>query len=208
MRTTFEDYLSNNNCGNGIDIFSSEVAFIGVDLQNDFGNPKGSLYVKGGELLGNIAIITSEYFEDGIVFWTKDWHPINHCSFKENGGIWPVHCVQNESGSEILDIIDILPEDKIICKGTSPDVDSYSAFFDNDKKTATNLHSLLQENGIKKLFVMGIATDYCVKFTVLDALKLGYEVALYLPGCVGVASDTTEAAIKEMEECGAIIITE
>ena len=208
MRMTLKDYLKN--------VKDDNTALIGVDLQNDFGDPKGSLYVKGGEKLGEISCMLADEFANmwDRVFWTQDFHPKNHCSFKDNGGVWPTHCVQDEWGSEIMFSVVPLEDDTFIFKGTDPAVDSYSAFFDNDKKTQTILHETLQKLGIKKLLVMGIATDYCVKFTALDALKLGYEVALYLPGCVGVGpipgvtDKTVDDAIKEMEDAETVIVTE
>jgi len=204
MRMTSKDYFDKHTKNN---VFGLEYAFIGVDLQNDFGHKDGTLYVKGGEELDEVGNEVPDRF-DANVFWTQDWHPANHCSFKTNGGIWPVHCVQYKWGSQILDGIFALFGDVYIKKGEDQNVDSYSAFFDNDKKKQTALHGLLQGIGVKKLLVMGIATDYCVKFTVLDAISLGYEVYVYLPGCRGVSPETTEAAIKEMEAAGAIIIEE
>lgn len=186
-----------------------DTAMIAVDLQNDFADPKGSLYVKDGEKLADIANKwASEFGSKSIVCWTKDYHPKDHCSFKENGGLWPTHCVQKKWGSKIISNIKLFDDDFFIKKGVHADVDSYSAFFDNEKKRETKLHKMLQEYNIRYVFVMGLATDYCVKFTVLDALQLGYGVYLYLPGCRGVNinSDDSDKAVIEMENSGAVII--
>lgn len=214
MRMTLKQYFDSNSFMNDDErvSFKDDVAFIGVDLQNDFGNQKGSLYVQGGEAMEDVAIFVADHFDPSYVFWTKDWHPANHCSFKDNGGIWPTHCVNEEWGSELLPGIFTFVEDTFILKGTDPLIDSYSAFFDNEKKKKTELDDLLKGKNIKKLVIMGIATDYCVKFTVLHALELGYEVALFLPGCVGVGpipgvtDKTVNDAVLEMEKAGAVIL--
>lgn len=204
MRITEAEYLKN--------FFNPiETAMIGIDLQNDFADPKGALYVKDGEKLADIANKwASEFGSKSIVCWTKDYHPKDHCSFKENGGSWPKHCVKKQWGSEFHRDLEILDDDFVIFKGYNSNIDSYSAFFDNDKKQETLLHVTLQDRKVYSLFVMGLATDYCVKFTVLDAIELGYKVFVYLPGCraVNVNPDDGEKAVKEMEDAGAIIIEE
>ena len=200
MRMTLEEYMDKK--------MNIDVAFIGVDIQNDFGHPKGSLYVKGGEELVNVAVGIVENFAEGLVFWTKDRHPDDHCSFLVNGGIWPVHCVKGKWGNNFLRGLPVDDGDTIIFKGEDSNVDFYRAFFDKDSKKETELKTILQEEEVTQLFVMGLATDYCVKFTVLDALKLGFEVAVYLDGCRGVELNNgdIEKAIMEMENAGAIII--
>jgi len=200
MRMTFEDYMD--------EIWNVDTAFIGVDLQNDFGHKKGSLYVEGGEDL--VAVINQVVceFSEGLVFWTKDAHPKEHCSFVEQGGPWPIHCVKGKWGYNFMRGLDIQKEiDIVILKGEDADVDSYSAFFDNEKKKETGLNKILVEEEVKKLFIIGLATDVCVLSTVIDAIELGYEVSVYLPGCRGVGSqEDIDASIKKMEDNGAIMI--
>lgn len=197
-------------------------ALILVDIQNDFCKG-GALAVKDGELTVPVANKLIELFHQkgDIVIGTKDWHPADHKSFavNSNGNIgelgelnglpqvwWPVHCVQNEIGSKYHP--DLKSVDFTIFKGQDPEVDSYSAFFDNGKKYKTELDELLKKNSIDTLYIMGLATDYCVKFTVLDALELGYKVYLVEDGCRGVniTSEDSKNAIEEMKNKGAVII--
>ena len=119
---------------------------------------------------------------------------------------WPDHCIENTKGSEFHK--DLLPVKNIVYKGNDPEVDSYSGFFDNNKVHKTKLDEILKENNIDTLYILGLATDYCVKFTVLDALSLGYKVYLVADGCKGVNinPDDSEKAVKEMKNAGAVII--
>lgn len=192
------------------------IAYISVDMQNDFGNPNGALYVVGGELLvdkTNQLLATAP-----LAVASQDWHPANHKSFAVNNnanvgdtvtvsGIeqfqWPVHCVQNEWGAEL--IIDTGRVVRIFQKGLIEDLDSYSAFFDNAKRNSTGLHEYLQSKNVKDLYVSGLATDYCVKYTVLHALELGYNVYLIVDGCraVNINACDAENAILEMVTAGA-----
>lgn len=200
MRVTAKDYFD--------DLHNQDVAFLAIDLQNDFGHPGGSLYVRFGDKLVDVFNETVENFNSHLIYWTRDYHPANHCSFKENGGMWPAHCVRGTWGAKLMDGLTLSYDDEFIMKGTSSDVDSYSAFFDNDKKKQTELDEILKVQGVKQLFVMGLATDYCVKFTVLDAVALGYKVFVYLPGCRGVdfTPGDVQRAIDEMENAGAVIV--
>ena len=200
MRITAEDYFN--------DLHNQDVAFLAIDLQNDFGHPGGSLYVRFGDKLVDVFNETVENFNNHLIYWTRDYHPANHCSFKANGGMWPAHCVRGTWGAKLMDGLTLSYDDEFIMKGTSSDVDSYSAFFDNDKKKQTELDEILKVQGVKQLFVMGLATDYCVKFTVLDAVALGYKVFVYLPGCrgVGFTPGDVQRAIDEMENAGAVIV--
>lgn len=152
-----------------------------------------------------------------------DWHPADHLSFAENSGTvvgeigtlnglpqvwWPVHCVQHSYGAAFHPELNQALINHIIYKGQNPLIDSYSAFFDNDHEYQTGLHTLLQTLNIKHLYILGIATDYCVKFTVLDALLLGYQVSVITDGCRGVniQNDDSEKALEEMRVKGAILI--
>lgn len=200
-------------------------ALLLVDLQNDFCK-NGALEVKDGDLVISVANSLMEKFKNNgdLIVATKDWHPKNHKSFaiNSNGKIgelgtlnglpqvwWPIHCVEDTCGSEFHSELDSSNIDKIIFKGSNPEIDSYSGFFDNGKLQKTDLDKVLKEKNIDTLYIMGLATDYCVKFTVLDALDLGYHVYLVADGCKGVnlSPNSSEEAIKEMKLKGASIIS-
>ncbi|MFA5353537.1 MAG: isochorismatase family protein, partial [Thermodesulfovibrionales bacterium] len=138
------------------------------------------------------------------VYFTRDWHTLHHISFKGYGGVWPSHCVQGTKGAEFHPGL-YIPEDNkfVISSGGSPDFDSYSAF------QGTVLHDLLRERGVSRVFVGGIATDYCVKHTVLGALNLGYQAFLLMEGVKGVnlRPDDSEKAVEEMMKRGAVCVT-
>lgn len=199
-------------------------ALLLIDLQNDFCKG-GALEVKEGDAVISVANSLLKKFknEDALIVATKDWHPITHKSFasNSNGKIgevgmlnglpqvwWPNHCVQNTFGSEFHPELNSNLIDKTIFKGTDEEIDSYSGFFDNGKLKKTELDTILKVNNVDTLYIMGLATDYCVKFSVLDALELGYKVYLIEDGCRGVNLTPTDSAtsIKEMEDRGAIII--
>ena len=199
-------------------------ALLLVDLQNDFCK-NGALEVKDGDSIIPIANLLIEKFhtEGNLILATKDWHPINHKSFASNSnGIigelgvlnglpqvwWPNHCVQNSFGSKFHLLLNSQYINEIIFKGTDIEVDSYSGFFDNGKINKTELDSILKNNNIDTLYIMGLATDFCVKFTVLDALELGYKVYLIEDGCRGVnlSTNSSKDAIEKMKSKGAIII--
>lgn len=177
-------------------------ALIVVDMQKDF-MPGGALPVPDGD---KIVPKLNEYIEiferKGLpVFFTRDWHPENHVSFKGHGGVWPPHCVQNTEGAMFHEDLRIPLDNKfIISKGVSPDFDAYSGF------QGTALESLLRERGVRRVFVGGVATDYCVKNTVLGALDLGFEAMLLLDGIKGVdvRPGDSERAIELMLERGAV----
>ena len=171
-------------------------------MQNDF-MPGGALPVPEGD---SIVPRLNEYIElfEGRalpVFFTRDWHPENHISFKGYGGIWPPHCVQNTEGAMFHKDLKMPLDNKfIISKGTSPDFDAYSGF------QGTVLDSLLRERGVRRVFVGGVATDYCVKNTLLGALNLGYSAILLLDGIKGVdvKPGDSERAIELMLDRGAV----
>ncbi len=177
-------------------------ALIVVDVQRDF-MPGGALPVPNGDAVVEPLNAYIEIFEKkGLpVFFTRDWHPENHISFKGYGGIWPPHCVQGTQGAEFHPDLKMPADNKfIISKGTSPDFDAYSGF------QGTNLDNLLKERGIKRVFVGGVATDYCVKNTVLGAINLGYTVFLLTDAVKGVdvQPGDSDRAIDEMLSSGAI----
>lgn len=198
-------------------------ALILVDLQCDFCKD-GALEVKNGDMVIEVANKMIKVFEknNDFIVATKDWHSKEHKSFAINSNskigevgkingltqvFWPVHCVQNEKGSSFHP--QLLPVKNVVYKGTDIEVDSYSAFFDNGKIHKTKLDSILKANNITTLYIMGLATDYCVKFTVLDALSLGYKVFIIYDGCKGVniSKDDSNKAFQEMIDKGAIIIS-
>ncbi|MDQ7037796.1 MAG: nicotinamidase [Aquificota bacterium] len=177
-------------------------ALIVVDVQNDF-MPWGALPVPEGD---KVVPILNEYIsifeKKGLpVFFTRDWHPENHISFKGHGGIWPPHCVQNTEGAMFHKDLKMPLDNKfIISKGTSPDFDAYSGF------QGTVLESLLRERGVRRVFVGGVATDYCVKNTVLGAIDLGFQAVLLLDAVKGVDANPgdSERAIDLMLSRGAV----
>jgi len=196
-------------------------ALILVDLQNDFCTG-GALEVAEGNLVIPIANALLNKFD--LVIATQDWHPANHGSFaamhpwRKPGAIielnglpqvlWPIHCVQESFGAEFVKELDTTKITKVFVKGTDPGIDSYSGFFDNGHRKSTGLGEYLKEQGVTELYVLGLATDYCVKFTVLDGLELGFKVNLIEDACRGVnlqAADVAEA-IAEMAEKGATIL--
>lgn len=197
-------------------------ALILVDIQNDF-CPGGSLAVNDGDKIVPIVNSIIDKFDNVIA--TQDWHPESHVSFAANNPgkkvndlielngspqvMWPVHCTQNSKGAEFVDSLDTEKITKVIKKGTDKNVDSYSGFYDNDHKNSTGLNDYLKEKNIDEIYVTGLATDYCVKFTVIDALNLGLKVNLVADACRGVNLNPDDSinAIKDMEKAGANIIT-
>lgn len=166
-------------------------ALIIIDLQNDF-LPGGALAVpEGDKVIDRINEIQKKY---DIVVATQDWHPANHKSFASqhdeknpfevidlNGidqTLWPDHCIQGTKGAELNDKLDQTRIEAIFRKGTNPEIDSYSGFYDNNKKKSTGLHGYLQGLNVDQLFICGLAADYCVYYTALDALSLGYSTTI------------------------------
>ncbi|MEM3712838.1 MAG: nicotinamidase [Thermoproteota archaeon] len=175
-----------------------------VDVQNDF-LPGGALAVPNGDAVIEPLNKYIELFRKKKlpIFATRDWHPENHVSFKERGGPWPPHCIQNTNGAMISDKLNLPPNVKIIDKAFSPDKDSYSGF----QETILDLE--LRRLGARRLFIGGLATDYCVKATVLDSLELDFETILLLDAIKGVDANPgdSENAILSMILKGAIAIT-
>ena len=175
-------------------------ALIIVDVQRDFCSG-GALPVPDGE---KIIPTLNKYIEKfskagALIVATRDWHPPNHISFKDHGGIWPTHCVQGTLGAEFHPDLRLPREVKVVSKATSADKEAYSGF------DGTSLERELKDAGIKRVFVGGLATDYCVKSTVLDALRLGFETILLVDAIKGVDVNPgdSERAIGEMIKRGA-----
>ncbi len=199
-------------------------ALILVDIQNDF-MPGGALAVpRGDEVIRVANTLIADHRRDGaLVVATQDWHPANHGSFAsqnegQNAGdlheldglpqvMWPDHCVQDTSGADFVDGLS-LGDAEVFRKGTDVQVDSYSGFFDNGKRGATGLDAWLKAREVSSLTICGVATDYCVKFTALDARALGYDVRLILEGCRGVelAPGDCARAIDEMRAAGVVVV--
>jgi len=193
-----------------------------VDIQNDF-VPGGTLAVAEGDQIVPVANRLMPYFD--LVVATKDWHPADHLSFasqhpgKQVGEVidldglpqilWPDHCIEGTAGAEFVSGLDLTGIDRIFEKGTNRTVDSYSGFFDNGHRQATGIGDFLQQRRVAEVFVMGLATDYCVKFTALDAVELGFRTHLILDGCRGVDLNPgdIDRAVEELRKAG-VDITE
>ena len=197
-------------------------ALILTDIQYDF-VPGGALAVpKGDEIVPVANRLMPEY---DLIIATRDWHPADHKSFAsrhpgkkigeviELGGLkqvlWPDHCVQGTRGAELVEGLNKKHIDKIIRKGTDPEIDSYSGFFDNDHRQSTGLGDFLKEQSVDEVHVIGLATDYCVKYTVLDSIGLGFNTFVITEGCRGIDMNPGDCkkAVDEMKQAGAIIIT-
>lgn len=192
-------------------------ALILVDIQNDF-LPGGALAVPDGDEVIPVANLLIPRFEH--VFATQDWHPADHGSFAsqhegrsrgemiELSGLqqvlWPDHCVQGSAGAEFAAELELPASAIIVPKGTDRTVDSYSGFFDNGRRSATELNAALKGRGVSRVFVLGVATDYCVRFTALDAKQLGLETVLVEDGCRGVnlKPGDVDRALQEMADAG------
>lgn len=197
-------------------------ALILVDLQNDF-MPYGALAVPEGDAVIPVANRLVQSFD--LVVATQDWHPPGHGSFAsqhpgKNPGdtveldglrqeLWPDHCVQGTSGAELHADLDAGRIRRVFQKGTDPRIDSYSAFFDKAHRKSSGLADYLKEKGVSEVYLMGLATDYCVKFSVLDAVELGLRAHVIQDGCRGIdlqAGDVAKA-IDEMKTVGAVIVS-
>ncbi len=201
---------------------NQKAALILVDLQNDF-FPGGALAVnKGDEVIPVINRLLKCPFDHIIA--TKDWHPKDHGSFAVNHGkqpgehvmlagvdqiLWPVHCVEQTPGAEFGPGWDTSKVERIFHKGTDRDIDSYSTFFDNGRRKSTGLGKSLTEMGIQDIYIAGLATDYCVKYSVLDAIQLGFNTYVVTDGCRGVnlEKDDSKQALKLMDAAGANLVT-
>jgi nicotinamidase/pyrazinamidase len=173
-------------------------ALVIVDFQNDF-TPGGALGVPEGDAIaGRVNELAADDRFD-LVVATRDWHPPDHGSFTEQGGIWPVHCVQNTPGAELYPGLDQAHVDVVVDKGQPRDTEGYSGFQE------TPLEDLLRERGIDRITVVGLATDYCVKNTVLDARRLGFDVDVDASAirAVDVEPGDGERAIGDMRAAGA-----
>lgn len=192
-----------------------------VDVQNDFA-PGGALAVPEGDVIVPVINRLLPHFEHVIA--TKDWHPAGHASFASVQGkpigevmdlngvsqiMWPDHCVQNTPGAEFIPGLHSDAIDYVVYKGTNPDIDSYSGFFDNQRLQSTGLQDYLQDKGIDEVYIVGLATDYCVKFTALDAVSLGFQTTVIADACRGVnlSPGDAEQALAAMQAAGCHVMT-
>ena len=197
-------------------------ALILVDIQNDF-LPGGALAVKDGDAIISVVNQLQEHFD--LVVATQDWHPADHGSFAANHPgqqigsqinlnglpqiLWPVHCVQGTAGAQFSPTLQLSSGTPVFPKGTDPQIDSYSGFFDNGKRKATGLGDFLQEKGVKSVYVCGLATDYCVRFTAEDAHELGFETYVITDATAGVnlQAGDVERALQALALRGIHLIT-
>ena len=196
-------------------------ALLAVDIQNDF-MPLGALPVPDGDAVVPVANAIMPRF--GLVVASQDWHPADHGSFASNqpghspgdfivlGGVdqvlWPDHCVQNTPGASFHSALDVAYVDHVIHKGTHPEVDSYSVFFDNNHLRDTGMAAFLEERAVDEIVILGLATDYCVKYSVLDAIGLGFGVTVVADGCraVNLSPGDGTQAFEEMRAAGARVL--
>ena len=196
-------------------------ALLLIDLQYDF-CPGGALAVAHGD--ETIPIANRLLPKFSTIVATQDWHPQNHASFAINHEgkkpydmidlhglpqvLWPAHCVQGTRGAELHQDLDRNLITEVFRKGTDPSIDSYSGFFDNGHRKSTGLGDWLKQRSVTEVYVLGLATDFCVKFTTLDARQLGFDVSLVVDACRGVNLDPSDSdkAIAEMRAAGANIV--
>lgn len=196
-------------------------ALIVVDMQNDF-MPGGALPTKGADALVPVINALMERFP--VVLATKDWHPKDHYSFAATHPeykvgdviregpleqiLWPVHCVQHTKGAEFVRGLRSDRFEEVFHKGVDRMIDSYSTFFDNAHLRETGLADYLRKRGIKEIALVGVATDYCVLYSVLDALELGFDVTVFADGCraINLLPDDGEKAFLQMEQAGAKVV--
>ena len=193
----------------GARVYDEETALVVVDVQNDFADPSGGLYVQGGEAV--VALVNAEveaaHDAGATVVYTQDWHPESTPHFEKDGGTWPVHCVADTWGAELHPDLDV--RGPVVRKGTSGE-DGYSGFTERDPVSGephpTQLGSLLSP-GVRRIVVVGLAGDYCVKETALDAALLGYDVAVPLGHTrfVNLSPGDDDQAVADLQAAGVTI---
>jgi len=198
----------------------AKTALIVVDVQNDF-CPGGALAVAGGNDI--VPVINTMIPNYGACVLTQDWHPRDHTSFaSQHDGkapfdmvqvaygdqvLWPDHCVQGSAGAAFHEGLNTDAADLVIRKGFRRDIDSYSAFFENDQTTATGLDGYLRTRGISSVVLTGLATDFCVFYSAMDAVKLGFDVHLAISACRGIDMDgSLDDALAKMRAAGVVFL--
>ncbi|WP_138466332.1 bifunctional nicotinamidase/pyrazinamidase [Poseidonocella sp. HB161398] len=191
-------------------------ALVVIDIQNDF-CPGGALAVPGGDEV--VAPVNAMMEDFSTVVLSQDWHPAGHSSFASSHPgktpfemvempygpqvLWPEHCIQGSEGAAFHPGLRTDPAQMIVRKGFRQGIDSYSAFFENDRTTATGLHGYLQDRGVTRLVLCGLATDFCVNFSAVDAMRLGYQTELVLKAARGIDLEgSLEAALEAMRAAG------
>jgi nicotinamidase/pyrazinamidase len=185
-----------------------------IDPQVDF-CPGGALAVPNGDqVIGPINALSAR-FSHCVV--SQDWHPCDHASFASQHGVapfsliempygeqvaWPDHCVQDTPGAQLHPDLELAHVDKIIRKGANREIDSYSAFLENDHVTSTGLGPYLERQGAARLFLAGLALDYCVRFTAEDAVRLGFQAIVIVDACRAIAAQTQTSAMRSFERLG------
>lgn len=197
----------------------SESCLVVIDVQNDF-CPGGALAVPGGDEV--VAPINAMIAKFEHVVLTQDWHPADHISFASQHPdkqpfdtielaygpqtIWPDHCVQGSTGADFHAGLEWTKAELVVRKGFRREIDSYSAFFENDQKTPTGLAGYLKERGISTITLAGLATDFCVGFSALDAARLGFETTIALNACRAIdLNSSLDAMLKRLGESGVTI---
>jgi nicotinamidase/pyrazinamidase len=179
-------------------------ALLAVDLQNDF-MPGGALGVSDGhEVIAPLNRAMRAAAAGGVpIFLTRDWHPPDHCSFRARGGPWPPHCVAGTAGAAFAGAVDVMPRAVIVSKATTRDAEAYSAL------NGTGLAQLLRDAHVERLLLGGLATDYCVRATALDALETGFSVLVLQDACraVDVHAGDGQRALDEIVRAGAVLTT-
>lgn len=195
-------------------------ALIVVDVQNDF-CPGGALAVKDGHLI--VPLVNTMISDADLVIFSQDWHPLDHSSFSANHvgknafeqidmryglqTLWPTHCVQGSKGAEFHADINLNAADVIIRKGMNKDIDSYSAFYENDQTTPTGLTGFLKEKNVSSVKLVGLALDFCVAFSALDAVKQDFDVSVVMDACKAIDNQGSLAgAITRMRNAGVQLI--
>ena len=190
--------------------YDDRTALLVVDLQHDFADPGGSLYVRGGEEVLSVANreVAKATAAGALVLYTQDWHPSDTPHFEKDGGLWPVHCVGGTRGADLLPGLDV--RGPVVRKGAGGE-DGYSAFSVRDPKSGaempTGTERLLTGRGVTRLVILGLATDYCVRWTALDAIERGFDVTVLREGirAVDLAPGDGEAALAEISSAGATV---
>jgi nicotinamidase/pyrazinamidase len=190
--------------------YDAKTALLVVDVQNDFADPKGSLYVKEGE---NVVPVINREIEraqaaGALVVYTQDWHPEVTPHFQKYGGVWPVHCVRGSWGAAFA--ADLRVEGEVVRKATGAE-DGYSGFsvadIETGRRQPTELEGLLRSHGIERVVIIGLATDYCVKETALDALRRGFATTVLQEGirAVNLKESDGARALEEIRHAGAVV---
>ncbi len=179
-------------------------ALVVVDVQSDF-LPGGAIAVRGGrQIVPRLNAVIEAFAKDSrAVFFTRDWHPPDHVSFEGNGGMWPRHCVRDTPGAEFDSELRIPETATVISKGTEPRLEAYSAF------SGTGLEKVLSDSGVARVILGGLATEYCVKETAVDALRFGFAVVVLKDCVMGVEHERgdSERALEEIISRGGRLIT-